>query len=320
MMSRRALPSFATAAALVGSGTISLLVLSAFFPDDLNMPHSLSCITCFASFTAFGHLTLQEWEQRENQNALQTNARRFTMCAETTLIFAIASLHALRPSRMRPWMAIRLIFAVLGIFDLVHTTWLHWLCFTWPEVYAKPVSYMGGQRQPSYWLSVWLNTMAVAFTVNVRQYVALRTGGARLALRLGQLTHSELRTMVPDGKRGHGAPIMWRLPRSDKSRMSGSSEGERMQWVADPAVQDDDADSLGSRDKEARSEEASQPKSEASHVTNGTWSSWGRRWEAEWQEQREREIEIERQQRLAEDVHEYVGDGGAHELGHHDCE
>ena len=40
--------------------------------------------------------------------------------------------------------------------------------------------------------------------------------------------------------------------------------------------------------------------------THHSWSSYGRRWETEWQEQREREIEAERAQRMLEDLQEEV--------------
>ena len=277
---------------------------AAFFPEEL--PMMASSTLCLAACTVMSHLTIREWPPRINQTPLQTRVRRCVMSVQTLMMVLLSIAHATGP-KLRSWTTLRLLVLIPGIFDLVHTLWLHSLYVLSPPLVDRPVNYMTGVQTgpPSYFLGVSLIVLAVIFNVRMRGYVSRITGGAQLAFDLGQLTHSELERLVPDLKpavaRGGSGP-------SQKSSSTGSARGATPPLV--PAGPVDRVAAQARRSRDHSPSVASGP-SQAS-ASRFSWSSYGRRWEEEWQERRETELEVEREQQLYDDSRALLdaSDGG----------
>lgn len=231
---------------------------------------------------------------------------------------------------IEPWRAIRLMFFGVGAFDLVHTIWLHQLYIFSPTTdLDAPVDYVCGTRQggPSYALSLALLSLACVFNEDVRRILARRTGGAVLALQLHQLKSEELRTLVPQARKRdlrrrvcdnvlNAHETRSHSSKSDSRSDSDGAANRRRGWTRDPAVQQDSSEQEGEEERSgsasfsrsgeggsgsfkgrrerlshAHQRQRTRKSSPTTSSGHESWSSYGRRWEADWQEKREKEIE-----------------------------
>ena len=313
-----------------GSGTFRIavasglgnLAVSAFFPADDNVMQVLGTFVSFALSAVMIHVTSAEWERRPHQEDQQTIIRRAVMlCMSSVLLAGTATLAAgvlrKRPI-MRVWTVFRLMYAAMGLLDFTHTCWLLWdYDRSVPHAHKMFTGHQIGGRtygKPSFSLGLWLMTIAIMLNERVRRFVARMSGGDKLRMHLGQLTHSEFRHLLPDPSWRKTSDNPTETSQSSKcSQMSSQQEGAAAwrnpsrsasyHYHADSERSEEDAGGWRhERVHDAASERSEEsPQSQAS--TLWSWSSYGKRWEKDWQEQREREIEAER---LAE-LNEYLG-------------
>jgi hypothetical protein len=279
-------------------------VLSAFFPEDDTIPNFLTTSVLLASLIVNVHLSIVEWAPRANQTELHLVVRRAVMLFQCFILSLILLMHAAR--EIKPWTAIRMIWFSFGVIDLAHTAWLHVEFINSPQPRSQlAVAYLSGVQvgPPSFWLCGWLCIMGFLFSTHVRRIIARKTGLARLALDLGELTHSDFHALAPNVGRvdkRSWAHALFSPPERPSS--SSAQDGVHRRWGSDPAVDEVSSSSHSSTPRKQSFSKKSESSQASSKNTHWSWGDYGRSWEREWQEQREREIESERSERMLRDA------------------
>lgn len=259
--------------AFVGLGPFLILIpASSLFPNEF--PRTASIVVCVGVCTLMLNLTSSQWMHRPNQSSLQTTVRQAVMTTQSAIVLGVTAAQ-IAGLKLHSWTTCRLVVAAIGVPDFLHTTFLHFHYVTWPPTNpSEPSLYLTGRRigPPSYAVPVMFVTAACCFTHQVRCYISRITGGAQLAFNLGQLTRTELERLVPEMR-----PAAEQNAPESYDDFVGCPPGGRIS-------------NTNSQVSVAQESLASKPWS---------WSSYGRRWEEDWQEQREAELDAQRTTELA---------------------
>jgi hypothetical protein len=289
---------------VVASG-LGNMAVAAFFPVD---DYELQVLTSFFT-TAISamliHITWAEWGRRPNQDDLQTNVRRAVCISSACVVIMIAAALAagFRRKRplIRPWTAARLMYAEIGVLDLMHTLWLQWSFARMPPEVQKAFfgDYIGGRRDgpPSVALGLWLITMAAVLNERVRRFIAHASGGDKLRMHLGQLTQSEVQHLLPGLRAAESSSESEANLCSRATSSQRSSPLRRRSPTASNCSASERPPEPSSRLAVAGahrtpcsigSEQSEHSQESASSSAPWSWSSYGHQWLTDWPEWRER--------------------------------